>query len=149
PGVRGGAPSAGEPLQDLTAGERHYFDEGKDAFEEIAFVTTPPPGGDLGLGPGFNGNSCVSCHSFPATGGTSPPVNPLFDMANAMGARNNMPSFIKPDGPALEVRFKNKPDGTPDGGVHNLFVITGRLDARGCRMPQEDFSNTDNLSFRI
>ncbi len=27
------------------------------------------------------------------------------------------------------MRFVRNPDGTPDGGVHDLFVITGRADA--------------------
>jgi len=47
------------------------------------------------------------------------------------------------------VRFRNKPDGTPDGGVHALFTIAGRSDAIGCNIQQDDFSNASNLSFRI
>src|SRR5262249_29933337 len=30
----------------------------------------------LGLGPAFNGDSCLTCHSFPAIGGTAPFTNP-------------------------------------------------------------------------
>ena len=37
--------------------------------------------------------------------------------------------FIRSNGPVREVRFKTNPDGTPDGGVHDLFTITGRPDA--------------------
>ncbi|MDE3198119.1 MAG: thiol oxidoreductase, partial [Acidobacteriota bacterium] len=50
------------------------------------------------------------------------------------------------------VRFKRHPDGTPDGGVHNLFVITGRSDAAGCNIAQPDFATAaaqNNVAFRI
>jgi len=43
-------------------------------------------------------------------------------------------------------------DGTPDGGVHDLFVITGRSDAAGCQISQPDFATAqaqNNLSLRI
>jgi CxxC motif-containing protein (DUF1111 family) len=149
PGVRSGTPSAGSSVSGLTTGQLSYFTEGSNVFNETIFVQNPPPGGDAGLGPRFNSNSCVSCHSFPSPGGSSPPVNPQIAVATAMGANNRIPAFLKPDGPALEVRFKNKPDGTPDGGVHALFTISGRSDARGCNIQQEDFSDTSNLSFRI
>ena len=149
PGVRPGEPAAGKPLAGLTAGQLSYFDEGKDAFEEEAFVRNAPEGSDAGLGPGFNSDACGSCHNFPETGGSSPFVNKQVEAARKLGATNFMPPFITEDGPTREVRFKFKPDGTPDGGVHNLFVITGRSDAAGCNMKQEDFSDPSNLSFRI
>jgi CxxC motif-containing protein (DUF1111 family) len=67
-----------------------------------------------------------------------------------------VPSFLQADGPVREVRFKYKPDGTRDGGVHNLFVISGRVDqsgdASGCNIRQEDFAaqaRAGNLTFRI
>jgi CxxC motif-containing protein (DUF1111 family) len=44
------------------------------------------------------------------------------------GATNTVPSFIHQFGPIREVRFARKPDGTPDGGVHQLFTIVGRSD---------------------
>lgn len=149
PGVRGGAASAGTPLPGLTTGQRAAFEEAKDVFEEVVFVRNPPPDGDAGLGPGFNSDSCSSCHDFPATGGSSPRVNPQVAVATKMGANNRVPSFIKADGPVLEVRFKRNRDGSPDGGVHNLFTIAGRSDAPGCSYQQEDFSDFGNLSFRI
>ncbi len=71
-------------------------------------------------------------------------------MANKFGATNKIPPFIRPNGPALAVRFRQNPDGRPDGGVHNLFVISGRSDApAGCQIEQPDFSNPQNLSLRI
>jgi len=52
-----------------------------------------------------------------------------------------------------EARFKRKADGSPDGGVHALFVISGRSDgAGGCGIAQEDFQaqvNNHNVIFRI
>ena len=91
----------------------------------------------------------MSCHAAPAVGGSSPSVNLQIAAATALGARNRIPSFIRPNGPTLEVRFKNNPDGTPDGGVHALFTISGRSDAKSCNIRQDDFSNTSNLAFRI
>ena len=149
PGVRAGTPSAGRALDGLTTGQLEYFNEGLASFQETIFVQNPPPGGDSGLGPRFNSDSCVSCHAAPAVGGSSPAVNLQIASATAMGGRNHVPSFLKPNGPTLEVRFKNKPDGTPDGGVHALFTISGRSDATGCNIQQDDFSNASNLSFRI
>jgi CxxC motif-containing protein (DUF1111 family) len=41
-------------------------------------------------------------------------------------------------------------DGTPDGGVHDLFTISGRSDSpAGCAISQPDFSNASNIIFRI
>src|SRR5205823_9426452 len=100
-----------------------------------------------GLGPRFNSNQCTSCHSFPAVGGTSPASNPQTQFANS---HNALPSFIQPNGPAREARFIHNPDGSPDGGVHALFVVTGRSDApSGCNINQENFSNSSNISLRI
>jgi CxxC motif-containing protein (DUF1111 family) len=65
-------------------------------------------------------------------------------------ASNQLPSFIQANGPVREARFIKNSNGTPDGGVHALFVITGRSDAPpGCSITQENFSNTANISMRI
>jgi CxxC motif-containing protein (DUF1111 family) len=149
PGLPSGPARAGNPLPDLSAGQLQFFNEGKDAFAEVGFVQNAPPGADAGLGPRFNSDSCVSCHSQPAAGGSSPAINPLIQVASKLGARNQIPWFLSADGPAREVRFIRRPDGSADGGVHNLFVITGRQDARGCNLAQEDFSDRSNLVFRI
>jgi CxxC motif-containing protein (DUF1111 family) len=149
PGVRTGAPGAGDPLPGLTPAELEAFEVGKEDFEDAEGV------GD-GLGPRFNLDSCGGCHAQPAIGGTSPAVNPQFTLATAFGARNNVPYFVKRDGPVREARFKYNADGTRDGGVHALFVISGRADdtgdARDCTLRQEDFlaqSRRGNIIFRI
>jgi CxxC motif-containing protein (DUF1111 family) len=97
-------------------------------------------------------DGCGGCHAFPATGGSSPTTNPQVAVATAMGATNTVPSFITANGPVREVRFVRNPDGTPDGGVHDLFVITGRSDAPGCNITQPNFAAAvaaNNAIFRI
>jgi CxxC motif-containing protein (DUF1111 family) len=106
-----------------------------------------------GVGPRFNAVGCAVCHSQPAIGGTSPAQNPLFRTIGDLGFTGNViPSFITPDGPIREARFQYNPDGSRDGGVHNLFVITGHRDASGCDIRQEDFEKQirdRNIIFRI
>lgn len=43
-----------------------------------------------------------------------------------MAPGNNVPAFLSIDGPIREVRFIRNPNGTPDGGVHDVFTIAGR-----------------------
>ncbi len=125
-----------------------------------------------GLGARFNADQCMACHSQPAIGGSGgflvpnpqdknpkPPENPMFDLIpHRFGMNNSVPSFIKQYGPIREVRFQRKPDGSPDGGVHQLFTVVGRTDdptIPGCTasvLQQPDFQtqlNNNNLSFRI
>jgi CxxC motif-containing protein (DUF1111 family) len=82
----------------------------------------------------------------------------MFDLIpHRKGGQNYVPSFITQYGPIREVRFQRKPDGTPDGGVHQLFTVVGRSDSgsSGCTaavLPQPDFESqfrNGNLSFRI
>ena len=136
-GVRGGDPGVGAPLPGLTNGQSALFNAGKAAFEEVEGVTD-------GLGPRFNLDSCAGCHAQPVTGGTSPSRNPQADVRLTF-PNNTIPSFITPGGPVREARFKRKPDGTRDGGVHDLFVIN-------CGIAQEDFATQlaqNNIIFRI
>ncbi|MCU1275643.1 MAG: hypothetical protein JWO48_3074, partial [Bryobacterales bacterium] len=142
PGVRGGLAGAGGPLPGLSAAQLAAFNDGLVAYQEVDDVAK-------GLGPRFNLDSCAGCHAAPAIGGVSPALNPQVAMATANGARNTIPPFITANGPVREVRFQLNADGTRDGGVHALFTIRGRADARGCNISQPDFSNTANLSFRI
>lgn len=154
-GITGGA------YPSLNSTEQAAFTNGIAQFVEDEGVPDQPPGtGNGGLGPGFNSTSCGSCHSQPAIlgsspGQTSPQVpqpNPQIAAATAMGATNVIPSFITANGPVREARFVRNPDGTPDGGVHNLFNITGRADAAGCNIAQPNFAAqlaANNVIFRI
>src|SRR5438552_5359300 len=137
PGVRGGPPGAGDALPGLTSAELEFFRAGLEQFVEVEDVKD-------GLGPRFNLDSCGGCHSQPATGGTSPSVNPQVAVAHKNGATNTVPSFISINGPIREARFKS------DGGVHDLFTITGRTDAPGCNIAQPDFDAAGaDLIFRV
>jgi di-heme oxidoreductase (putative peroxidase) len=130
-----------------------------------------------GLGVRFNGDQCLVCHNQPALGGSGGflvpnpqdppnkqrrPENPMFDLIpHRKGATNGVPSFIQQFGPIREVRFVKKPDGTPDGGVHQLFTILGRSDifpagqTNTCTigaLPPTDFETqfkNNNVRFRI
>src|ERR1700683_3218093 len=140
PGVRGGPAGAGGPLPGLTADETAFFLDGQARFSEIEVVNK---GANNGLGPRFNSNQCLSCHSQPKLGETSPAKNPLPEVASLDGAKNAVPWFIVSNGPIREARFK-KSNGNADGEVHDLFVITGRSDAPGCKIAQFDFLPAGN-----
>jgi CxxC motif-containing protein (DUF1111 family) len=145
PGVRAGAPAVGGPLAGLTANQLEYFNAGKAEFAAPETVAE-------GLGPRMNLDSCGGCHSQPALGGSSPAVNPQIAFATLNGGTDSVPSFLSASGPVREVRFVNNPDGTPDGGVHAIFTITGRLGADGCRIAQPNFASAvanHNAIFRI
>jgi CxxC motif-containing protein (DUF1111 family) len=146
PGVRGGV-SAGGPLAGLTTEQMQMFTQGQADFAEEETVAE-------GVGPRFNFVSCAGCHAQPTLGGSSPAANPLFRVVNDLkfGSKNVVPSFIQPNGPVREARFQFNSDGTRDGGVHALFVISGHADAAGCGIAQEDFERqvrNDNVIFRI
>ena len=156
PGPRGDPISAGGFLDGLTAAQLAQAQDGAGRFGE----TETFPGG---LGPGYNSgpfHACSECHAQPAVGGSSPSMsaypflggNPqvLVD-ANAEGAANTIPSFINANGPVREARFVLFPDGTPDGGVHDLFTVAGRADAPSCTLAQPNFAAqvaANNVIFR-
>ena len=152
PGVRGGPAGAGGSAPGLTTLQQQFFTAARDRFQEVDSVSGTISGTGSGLGPRFNADSCAACHSQPAIGGTSPATNPLPAIAAKNGANNTVPSFITANGPVREARFINNPNGTPDGGVHDLFVITGRTDAVGCNIQQPNFAQAiqqRNIIFRI
>jgi hypothetical protein len=146
PGPRTGVATAGAPLAGLSDTYMDAFAVSKEDFEEAEHP-------DEGLGPTMNLDSCGGCHSQPAMGGSSPATNPQFAFATALGAKNKVPSFITEKGPVREARFVRNADGSPDGGVHGLFTITGRSDAGpDCVVPQPNFEAEvarNNVVFRI
>ena len=160
PGVRGGAAGAGSPLASVAAnnpvGSLAFFNDALDAFNEVDTIA------DGGLGPRFNENSCAVCHAQPAVGGSSPAVNPQFTVISsgvASSATNTRPSFILQNGPVREVRFPfffdafgNPNTNDPNGGVEDIFTISGLAGAGACNISQPSFAQaqaTGNIIFRI
>jgi mono/diheme cytochrome c family protein len=156
-GPRGEPIGAGGFFPKINAAVLAGAQDGKSRFSEAETF----PGG---LGPLYNSGptgACSECHSQPAIGGSSPSAsvypfigqNPQATVDfNAGGATNAVPSFITPNGPVREARFVVFPDGTPDGGVHDLFSVTGRPDASTCTLAQPNFAQqlaAGNVIFRI
>lgn len=145
PGVRGGAAGAGAALAGLTPNELSYFNVGLEDFVEEEDVPD-------GLGPRMNLDSCAGCHIHPAVGGTSPAVNPQIAFASKIGGTDKIPPFLSLNGPVREARFVRNADGSPDGGVHALFTVSGRQGAGACNLTQPNFGNemaNRNVVFRI
>jgi CxxC motif-containing protein (DUF1111 family) len=171
PGVRSG-PINGQPTATATSplplasvaansptGSLEFFQNGLARFQEVEVVSG---GANNGLGPRFNFNQCSGCHSQPTIGGSSPAANPEFSViANgiANGSANTIPSFLTASGPTREARFPfffnangNPNTNAPNGGVEDLFVVSGRSDAGNCSLPQPSFAaaqSTNNIIFRI
>ena len=134
-----------------------------------------------GLGARHNADQCFGCHFQPGLGGSggflvpnpqqvaagmspNPPENPQFDLIpHRFGKHNVVPSFEQRFGPIREVRFKYQIDSSgnilpgpiPDGGVHQLWVVTGISNdptLGGCSLTQPDFEKQvqqNNVAFRI
>ena len=178
PGVRSNTGvNAGAPLPGLSAGQLSNFSAGLATFITARSVSGNVAGEPQeGLGPRYNSNSCGSCHSQPAPGGTSPSAtvfpnigpNPQVAGAHDAGASNQVPFFVTADGPVREARFPFVISGfgfvtsTPDGGVHDLYTVTGRSDATNqpgatgntqtCVLSQPPFDQArrfNNIIFRI
>jgi CxxC motif-containing protein (DUF1111 family) len=164
PGPRGGPPNAGGPYPTLNPSEQAFFEATRTRFQEVDSVSGTIPGETgSGLGPTFNGNSCAMCHAQPAIGGSSPglasPQNSIPNPQVALATLDRtgrgdqpVPPFITPNGPVREARFILNSDGTTDGGVHGLYTIAGRTDARGCSLAPPNFAQqlqSSNVIFRI
>ena len=88
----------GDPLPGLTVEQTNLFLDGKDDFEKTEDVAG-------GLGPIFNRDSCVACHSSPATGGASAinvtrfgmTVNGKFDSLDSLGGSLLQENAITPE----------------------------------------------------
>src|SRR5262249_24364207 len=151
PGVRSGPPTEISILSGLTGAERALFRQGFEAFQAVNAVEGERaiPGTEGGLGLSFNLDSCAGCHAFPTAGGSSPKVNPQIAVAKKAGAKNEIPWFVRPNGPAVQVRIKWRTNGERDGAVLGLFTISGRLDAGACDLNQPNFAQAgkkNNLS---
>src|ERR1017187_7520053 len=122
-----------------------------------------------GLGARHNADQCFVCHAQPVLGGAGGFIvpnpgdphpqqaeNPQFQLVpHRYGRQNIVPSFALSYGPIREVRFKYKPDGTRDGGVHQLWTVRGSTNDSTipyCSLSQPDFlaqAIAGNLAFRI
>ena len=122
-----------------------------------------------GLGARHNADQCFACHAQPQLGGSGGFIvpnpgdatpqqaeNPQFRLVpHRYGRMNKVPAFETQYGPIREVRFKYHPDGTRDGGVHQLWTVRGSTNdptIPNCALTQPDFaaaSKAHNLAFRI
>jgi len=164
PGPRGAPISAGGLISGLTAAQLAQAQDGAARFMEPETF----PGG---LGPNYNAgtqHACGGCHAQPSVGGSSPSQSAYpFVGPNPQatvdfdddGATNIVPPFITGDGPVREMRlvYFHNSNGTlnsraPDGGVHDLFTVTGRADNTTCTLTQPNFAQElalGNAVFRI
>src|SRR5713226_7821623 len=145
PGVRSTTGvNAGQPFASVTANANDlaFFQTGLGQFNEHQTVT----GNNPGLGPRFNLDSCGACHSQPAPGGTSPgsgifpnvgpnPQSQVIANGVVSGSTNTIPYFVQANGPVREARFPfffdqfgNPNPNAPNGGVEDLFTVSGRTD---------------------
>ena len=165
PGVQSGNRGTGAALSSVLSnspsGILGFFTDGQARFQEVEAVSG---GANNGLGPRFNSNSCSSCHAQPALGGTGAATNPEFAFpSDGVAPGNTVPSFITATGPTREARFpfffnSNGSVNTsePNGGVEDLYTVTGRSDAGTCNnsnsLPQPSFAtavSANNIIFRI
>jgi CxxC motif-containing protein (DUF1111 family) len=147
PGVRHDPADNTTPrsMAGLGSDELAFFQNGLARFGAVEVVSGASASAlsGNGLGPRFNSSSCQSCHTQPNVGGSSPARNPLVSIATADGADNAIPWFIAANGPIREARFVES-NGVKDGGVHDLFVVTGRYDAGSCAITQPAFTPAGN-----
>ena len=161
PGVQNGNRGTGAALPSVVANDNPgilaFFNDGLARFQDVEFVSGAA---NNGLGPRFNSNSCSSCHAQPAVGGTGAAVNPQFAFAgSSVAPKDATPFFITANGPTREARFPFffNSNGTantnaPNGGVEDLFTVSGRSDAGACSLSQPSFNaarSANNIIFRI
>jgi len=163
PGVQSGNRGTGAALPSVSSnspsGILAFFIDGQNRFQDVESVSNSPTGNN-GLGPRFNSTSCVSCHGQPAVGGTGAAMNPQFSFtSNGTAPRDTTPYFLTATGPTVEARFpfffnsNGTPNyNSPNGGVEDLFTVSGRSDAGTCSLPQPSFNTAgayNNIIFRI
>ena len=167
PGVQTANRGTGKGVASLTTtdGSSQFFQNGLGRFQDVEAVSGGANVANVGLGPRFNSISCVSCHSQPAVGGSGAAVNPQFTFTTGQNGQppvapdDTTPYFIRADGPTREARFPfffdnsgNVNTNAPNGGVEDLFTVSGRADAGSCVLQQPPFDEakaTNNIIFRI
>jgi len=157
PGVQSASRGTGVALSSVLSNDNpgilDFFNDGLARFQEVDAVAN-------GLGPRFNSNSCSSCHAQPAAGGSSAATNPQASFtSNGIAPKDTTPYFVTSTGPTLEARFPfffnsngSVNYNSPNGGVEDLFTVSGRSDAGTCSLPQPSFNSAkavNNIIFRI
>ena len=156
-GTRGTGTALSSVLSDDNPGILAAFNDGFSRFQEVESVSG---GANNGLGPRFNSNSCSSCHAQPAIGGSGAASNPQAQFtSNGTAPKDVTPYFVTSTGPTVEARFPFffNSNGTvnynsPNGGVEDLFTVSGRSDAGACSLAQPSFNAAkavNNIIFRI
>jgi len=166
PGVQSASRGTGAALQAVQSddngnnpGLNAFFQDGLKRFQDLESVSGSPTNNN-GLGPRFNSNSCSSCHAQPVVGGTGAASNPQFTFAGSpVAPKDATPFFITATGPTREARFPfffnsngSANTNNPNGGVEDLFTVSGRSDAGACSLPQPSFAAAqaaNNIIFRI
>jgi CxxC motif-containing protein (DUF1111 family) len=160
PGVQSASRGTGVTMINLSNdpnGFTAFFNDGLNRFQEVETVSNSA---NVGLGPRFNSNQCSSCHAQPAVGGSGAAVNPQFAfVSDGIAPDNTTPSFITANGPTREARFPFFFNGNgtvntsaPNGGVEDLFTVSGSAGAGSCSLAQPPFADalaTNNIIFRI
>ena len=135
-----------------------FFTDGQARFQDVENVSGAA---NVGLGPRFNSNQLQfmprpTCDWRDRCRHQSPiPRSP----ATESRPEDSTPSFITANGPTREARFPFffNANGTantsdPNGGVEDLFTVTGRTDAGSCSLQQPSFAaaqQANNIIFRI
>jgi len=127
----------GDPLPGLTVEQTNLFLDGKDDFEHVEDVAG-------GLGPIFNRDSCVACHSSPATGGASSinvtrfgmTVNGKFDSLDSLGGSLLQENAITPEAQEFVPSIANvviQRNSTPLFGLGLIDAISDSEIVRNAR----------------
>jgi CxxC motif-containing protein (DUF1111 family) len=160
PGVQAASRGTGATIinpNDDPNGFTAFFKDGQARFQAVETVNDSA---NVGLGPRFNSNQCSSCHAQPAVGGSGAATNPQSAFtSDGVAPDNTTPSFITADGPTREARFPFflNSNGTadtsaPNGGVEDLFTVSGSAGAGACQLSQPPFATAiaaNDIIYRI
>lgn len=147
----------GDPLPGLTAEQLARFNAGKAGFEE-------EEGDADGIGPVFNGRSCVECHSGPAAGGSSDVLStrigatingrfdpllrfggPTIQTQGIVGLRGfQFPGEVVPPQATIVARRRSNPlfgfglvDAVPDESFHTAALLQEEFTPETAGRPNE------------
>src|ERR1051325_9649002 len=91
------SPQVGEPLPGLTPDEQARFQQGINQFTQVENQFT-------GLGPVFNGRSCIECHGQPVGGGSSPDRGNSLETRFGRMLNGSFDPMIEQGGPLVQSR---------------------------------------------